>query len=264
MSPATGVDKITGEKIDERLSVEEAADCERLETIVTLHMESFVAAGNALAEIRDRGLWRDRAKTFANYVDYYWPHLGKSHAYRLIAAAEVKGILSDSPIGESITTESQARPLASLRGQPEKLKEAAENAAEKAGGAPTAADLTAAAADVDPTLKLRREQEEARARARADKTAADAQAKAEAAVLAAVQAEAEADDPTLHATAENGKVRTALQNLLDLDAETTGRYCNDSDRRLRQLDRVEQWCRTHREALNPEGASLHVINGGAS
>ena len=86
------------------------------------------------------------------------------------------------------------------------------------------------------------------------------QAEREAEVLRKVAADMAAEDGA--STAENAKIRSALARLLELDPATTG--CTDPERRLLRLQRVEEWCQTHREALNSEGGSLHLIDGGAT
>lgn len=260
-APAVTADGV----IADPLTDAEYADLETLETTISKGLDTFVEVGNALAEIRDRRLYRQFHTSFAAYCEQQWD-IGKSRAYQLIRAAEVVADVStivDAPVP---TTESQARALKDLP-TPEAKAEAMRKASEN--GPPTAAKIRDAAAEIDPALKLRQEQEQARAKARAEKEAVDAakqaerkQAEADAALLAAARADLEASDLSAHATAENGKVRAALRALLDLDPVTTGPYCSDRDRRLRRLAAVEQWCADHRAALTSEGASLHVIHGG--
>lgn len=103
------IDTRTGE-ITDALSDDEYADLERLETVVSKGLATFVEVGSALAEIRDRRLYRDTHPTFALYCEQQW-EMGKSQAYRLIDAAEV--VAEMSPIGDEPipATESQARAL---------------------------------------------------------------------------------------------------------------------------------------------------------
>lgn len=261
------VDTTTG-VIEDALTDDEYTDLERLETTISKGLDTFVEVGNALAEIRDRKLYRQYHATFAAYCEEQW-EMGKSQAYRLIDAADVVTELETSPNGDTVplpTTEAQARALSEVA--PEKRADVMKEATKD--GPATGPKIRAAGAELDPALKLRQEQEAARAKARAEKEATDAakqaerkQAEAEAAVLAAVKAEIEATDLSAHATAENGRVRSALRGLLDLDAATTAAYVDDIDRRLDRLAAVEQWCSEHRAALNSQGASIYVINGGA-
>lgn len=79
-----------------------------LEKIISEGKRAFVAVGTALAEIRDSKLYRVEHKTFEDYCREQWGWQ-KAHAYRLIEAANV---VKASPIGDKITTESQARELA--------------------------------------------------------------------------------------------------------------------------------------------------------
>lgn len=259
------IEQATGEVTDP-LTDAEYADLETLETTISKGLDTFVEVGNALAEIRDRKLYRQYHATFAAYCTEQW-EIGKSQAYRLIEAAAVVDDLSRARDVPLPTSARQAEELAKVA--PDKRADVMKEATKD--GPATAPKVKAAGAELDPALKLRQEQEAARARARAEKEATDAakqaerkQAEAEAATLAAVQAEIEATDLSAHATAENGKVRNALRGLLDLDAVTTAAYVDDINRRMDRLAAVEKWCADHRSALNHEGASLHVINGGAS
>lgn len=258
------IDTTTGEVADP-LSDAEYDDLEKLETTISKGLDTFVEVGNALAEIRDRRLYRQYHTSFAAYCEQQWD-MGKSQAYRLIDAAEIVAELETSPNGDTPlpATEAAARALGEVA--PEKRAETMREAAKE--GPATARKIREAAAEVDPAMKLRIEKEQARAKARAEKEAVDAakqaerkQAEAEAAMVAAVQAELEASDLSTHATAENKKVRAAIEALLELDPVTAGPYCDDTDRRLRRLAAVEQWCQDHRAALS-QGATLHVINGG--
>jgi hypothetical protein len=259
------LDQSTG-VVSDPLTDAEYADLEGLETTISKGLDTFVEVGSALAEIRDRKLYRQYHGTFAAYCEKQW-EIGKSQAYRLIEAAEVVTELETSPDGDTPlpTSEAQARALKDV--EPSKRADVMKKASED--GPPTAPKIKAAGAEIDPAMKLRQEQEAERARARAEKAAVDAaksaerkQAQADAAVIAAAQAEREATDLSAHATAENSKVRSALKALLELDPVTTGPYCTDPERRLRRLAAVEQWCADHRGALESEGASLHVIHGG--
>jgi hypothetical protein len=110
----TIVDHATGEIVPSLSRVERAAlvKCERA---IQAGVESFAAAGEALARIRDDELYRETHSTFAAYVRERW-NMTRDYAYKSIAAAEVKTILytdriQDQPLPQS---EWQARPLAAL------------------------------------------------------------------------------------------------------------------------------------------------------
>jgi len=78
---------------------------------ITAGLTTFVGVGLALAEIRDRRLYRDDHSTFAAYCRDQWD-LDKPHAHRLISAAAVVAAV---PIGTiQPANESQARPLTKL------------------------------------------------------------------------------------------------------------------------------------------------------
>lgn len=154
MSPleqATGVDKLTGEKVTERLTAAEADRCDQLETVISKGMETFVEVGTALAAIRDEKLWRDRSTSFANYLEFYWPDIKRAHAYRLMDAAETVAELS--PMGDTPlpTSERQARELRPLKGNPEAAADAMRKASED--GPATAKKIAEAVADVTPVPK---------------------------------------------------------------------------------------------------------------
>lgn len=80
------------------------------ETIRTWLSDRFRVA-EALKEIHAEKLYKKEYATFEEFcMDEYG--IQRAHAYRLIEAADVKA--SVSPIGDKITTESQARELAKL------------------------------------------------------------------------------------------------------------------------------------------------------
>lgn len=93
------------------------------EGVIERGLNTFVEVGNALAAIRNERLYRDSHKTFEAYCQERWG-MSRPQAYRLIESAEVLSSLS--PIGDKITTESQARELAKLSPEqrPEVYREA--------------------------------------------------------------------------------------------------------------------------------------------
>lgn len=84
-----------------------------LEDLIARNQSSFYEIGNALNEIRDKGLYKlTLFETFAAYTKARWD-MGKSQVYRLIDAYQVINNLS--PIGDILPgNESQVRPLSQL------------------------------------------------------------------------------------------------------------------------------------------------------
>lgn len=87
------------------LSEAEASDLSACETIIGKNLQSFVDCGNALLKIRDQRLYRADFPDFQSYCRERW-QIGRSHAYRLIEAAEVAQTVPE------VETERQARELA--------------------------------------------------------------------------------------------------------------------------------------------------------
>lgn len=83
----------------------------RCESIIERGLNTFYEVGTALAEIREQRLYRNTHDTFEAYCRERW-QMSRIHAHRLIDAAEV--ISNLLPIGNTPTTESQARELAPL------------------------------------------------------------------------------------------------------------------------------------------------------
>lgn len=129
---------MTGEVIP----IEESRDLARLETTIANGLQTVVEVGEALAEIRDRKLYREEHATFDAYLETKWK-ISRSWACRQIQAAETVKVL---PTDNKPTTERQARPLTKLA--PEKRAEAW-NAAVAASptGTPTAKEVEAAVAN---------------------------------------------------------------------------------------------------------------------
>ncbi len=108
------------------------ADCEQ---VIERTKDAFVECGRALATIRDERLYRADHGTFEDYCAARWGFT-KTHANRLIDAAQVAEAVT--PIGV-IATESQARELAPLLNEPDRLREVYAQAVEQTEGKPTAA-----------------------------------------------------------------------------------------------------------------------------
>ena len=122
----------------EAITLKESGDLVRLEKTIAKGLEAFVEVGEALAEIRDRKLYRIEHGSFDAYLETKWK-ISRSRASRLIQAAEVVKLL---PTGNKPTTERQARPLTKL--PPEKRGEAWQEAVKTSStGAPTAKAVAA-------------------------------------------------------------------------------------------------------------------------
>lgn len=125
---------LTVAEVVEELSDEELADRHRLELKVE---RAFVEAGLALAQLRNRRLYRSTHKTWEAYcLDRFG--YGRDSADLKILAAEVVQNLEDLPtIGRQVlpTSERQVRPLTAL--EPDDQREVWQQAVEKAGGIPS-------------------------------------------------------------------------------------------------------------------------------
>ena len=101
------------------LSAQEAKRLEQLESVVVENFKTFVQVGQALAEIRDRKLYRTKAMTFERYCKELFD-IAKSRAYEFISASDVvKNVRNCGRFGEESLllplNESQVRPLTKLR-----------------------------------------------------------------------------------------------------------------------------------------------------
>ena len=123
----------------EDLTEEELADRHQLELKVE---RAFFIAGQALAELRERKLYRSTHKNFEEYCRERFA-FQRAHAYRLIECAAVVDNLSPngrqnesihSRIGRQVlpTSERQVRPLTTL--EPDEQREVWQQAVEEAGG----------------------------------------------------------------------------------------------------------------------------------
>ncbi len=96
------------------LSADEGEELVKLESVVETAMEHFWRAGQALREIRDKGLYRQTHDTFESYCLDKW-NMSRPEAYRQIGAASVVDDLEIKE-GEPVpTTASQTRPLMKLK-----------------------------------------------------------------------------------------------------------------------------------------------------
>ena len=102
------------------LSTQEEKRLEQLEDVVVENFKTFVQVGQALAEIKERKLYRMKALTFEKYCKELFD-IAKSRAYQLIEAADVVqnvhncGRFDDDRKSLLPLNEGQARPLAKLR-----------------------------------------------------------------------------------------------------------------------------------------------------
>jgi len=125
----------------EPISLPESRDLIALEKVIERGLETFVQVGEALAEIRDRKLFRTEHPTFAEYCKAKWK-MSDRRARQLMDASEVVTAISKS--GTIVPkTESQTRPLTTL--PPAQRVEVWQKAvAASPNGEPTAAEVKAA------------------------------------------------------------------------------------------------------------------------
>jgi hypothetical protein len=177
------VEVLTGEIVDP-LDDAEYAELERLETTISSGLTAFIDVGNALAEIKEKRLYRQYHSSFDAYCRNQWD-MGKSKAYALIQAAALTEELSGIPDTPLPANPAQAEALAPLAGDPEaaaaamqaasadgpatakKIADEAEKRAPKPG--PSEPDFAAPDESEDPGLALQREQAASRRQAVAEK-----------------------------------------------------------------------------------------------
>ena len=82
---------------------------EELEAVVATGLESFALAGRALAEIKDRKLYRREIGTWSKYLETRW-HLTPDYASKLITAAMIANELAANGLPAPLR-ESHAREL---------------------------------------------------------------------------------------------------------------------------------------------------------
>ena len=92
---------------------------QELETVIERGLATFVEVGQALREIRDSRLYRDRGyDRFEDYCDQRWrPRLSRDYAYKLIEAAATVEAMSTIVYTDDIKPpekESHVRPLAPI------------------------------------------------------------------------------------------------------------------------------------------------------
>jgi hypothetical protein len=120
------------------LTLIEKEDLADQEKVIEKGWQTFVEVGHALANIRDKKLYRGTHKTFESYCQERWQY-AKSQAYRLIGGAQIVACLS--PIGDIPlpTHEAQVRPLIGL--EADKAKAAWKDAVARAGKGKVTAEI---------------------------------------------------------------------------------------------------------------------------
>lgn len=95
-----------------------------LEAVIKRGFETFVEVGNALREIRDTGLYKERGfSTFEAYTQEHWK-MARRTAYNKMAAAEVAENVVNVPLGaQNMPNYKQAVELSRL--EPEQQREIA-------------------------------------------------------------------------------------------------------------------------------------------
>lgn len=142
-----------------------AMECSALTHAEAIIEQSAAEFGKALAQIRDERLYRAEHATFEDYCLNRWG-ISRAHAYRAITMAEVAHVMS--PIGD--IPESQARELAPLRDDPERMREVYAEASEATGGKPTAEAIRAVRTLATPHAEARPTPEQVEESAAATRT----------------------------------------------------------------------------------------------
>ena len=97
-----------------KLSLRERSELEQCEAVIDAGLAGWEKVGLALLRVEAGELYRETHASFADYLRGRWG-VGKSHGYRLMAAARVTADLRESsPTGDAPLRESQARPLTPL------------------------------------------------------------------------------------------------------------------------------------------------------
>lgn len=132
----------------ELISIEESRRLVELEEVIEKGIGTFIKVGEALAEIRDKKLYRrpnDPKYTFEDYCREEW-QMSRTMAFDTIKSAQAA--LNVRNCERQPRVESQARPLTVLK-QPEQQRSAWSKAVESANGAqPTAKQVEAAVEEV--------------------------------------------------------------------------------------------------------------------
>lgn len=143
------------ENFEHRLTQTELGQLAHYEGIIDRNLRGFREAGEAMAEIRDRDLYRDRYPTFEAYLEDRW-HISRRHGYRLIEAAAIAADVTHGSQLPAPTSERQARALSVV--PPAERADVWREAVERNGGEPASSTL------IDAVVAERQAAEDARAR----------------------------------------------------------------------------------------------------
>ncbi len=125
-----------------QLTPNEVGQLLHYEGVVATNLRGFELAGEALAEIRDRQLYRAAHPTFEAYLGARWS-LSRRRGYQLIEEAQAAGDVHRGTHGEVLVTSGRAaRELAQLD-TPEERVEVARETAERTGGVITGPEVAA-------------------------------------------------------------------------------------------------------------------------
>lgn len=113
-------------------------DLAALENIIERGMTTFVDVGTALAEIRDRELYRERHHTFESYCQERWG-FSRRRAYQMIEAASITEALCTTVHTPLPIHERQVREL--VRVEPERRAEVWQAVVEEHGPTASAGDV---------------------------------------------------------------------------------------------------------------------------
>ena len=126
---------------------------EKKEAIIRKGKKAFIEVGLALAEIRNKTLFRQEFKTFTEYCECKWG-IKKAYANQLIQSADAVGKLPKEA-ATMVFNQRQGRAIAGVP-EPDRVKvlEAASQQAESEGREMTARDITNAASEQDPPVDI--------------------------------------------------------------------------------------------------------------
>lgn len=119
---------------------------EECEAVIERGLSTFREVGNALATVRDAGLYRQAYETFEDYCEQRW-NLKRQRAYELMTAAGVADAVSEiSDTG--VAREAHAAALLPLADDPEAMATALAAAEEATNGKVTAAAIADAVTEL--------------------------------------------------------------------------------------------------------------------
>lgn len=130
--------------MSKELTTGERKTLKQLEATIKHGLASFYEVGNALSAIRDMRLYRSEFKTFEEYCQDRWG-FRRDYANKLIASAKVVESL-DTNVSKKPDSEGVARALG--KAPEDKRQEVWQQAIERSGGKPTAAEVKAVVAEI--------------------------------------------------------------------------------------------------------------------